>query len=248
MLKLKLCAALAATILFTAITSPAQTPPPATAPPSPEQSQLLKNTEAFIRTLFAWGPDFAVKLGPLSPSPSPDFYLVPLTVTIHDQTDTGSVFVSKDGKTFLRGEMYDTSLNPFADNVKKLGLTVQSLDSALYSAFGQSEVSIIYTQLNQYYVVLEVAPQYWQSPEGLKDIYLQTSGKDNIPLLTMANGRANTTPLAINHTGLFPSVTVSFNLAPGVSLSDATARINQMQQRLGTLSWVRGFFSGALFL
>ncbi len=118
MLKLKLCAALAATILFTAITSPAQTPPPATAPPSPEQAQLLKNTEAFIRTLFAWGPDFAVKLGPLSPSPSPDFYLVPLTVTIHDQTDTGSVFVSKDGKTFLRGEMYDTSLNPFADNVK----------------------------------------------------------------------------------------------------------------------------------
>ena len=123
MLKLKLCAALAATILFTAITSPAQTPPPATTPPSPEQAQLLKNTEAFIRTLFAWGPDFAVKLGPLSSSPSPDFYLVPLTVTIHDQTDTGSVFVSKDAKTFLRGEMYDTSLNPFADNVKKLRLT-----------------------------------------------------------------------------------------------------------------------------
>jgi multidrug efflux pump len=127
----------------------------------------------------------------------------------------------------------------------KLGITAQSLDSALYGAFGQSEVSIIYTQLNQYYVVLEVAPQYWQSPEGLKDIYLHSSG-GNIPLITVANGHANTTPLAINHTGLFPSVTVSFNLAPNVSLSDATLRISQMQKRLGTPSTLQGFYAGTL--
>jgi multidrug efflux pump len=127
----------------------------------------------------------------------------------------------------------------------KLGLTAQSLDSALYGAFGQSEVSIIYTQLNQYYVVLEVAPQYWQSPEGLKDLYLQSSG-GNIPLLTMANGQANTTPLAINHTGLFPSVTVSFNLAPGVSLSDATLSIDQMKKQMGAPSTLQGFFAGTL--
>jgi multidrug efflux pump len=127
----------------------------------------------------------------------------------------------------------------------KLGITTQQLDSSLYSAFGQSEVSIIYTQLNQYYVVLEVAPQYWQSPEGLKDLYLQSSG-GNIPLLTMAKGQANTTPLAINHTGLFPSVTVSFNLAAGVSLSDATASISQMQKRLGTPSTLQGFYAGTL--
>ena len=127
----------------------------------------------------------------------------------------------------------------------KLGLTVQSLDSALYSAFGQSEVSIIYTQLNQYYVVLEVAPQYWQSPEGLKALYLQSSG-GNIPLLAVAKGQANTTPLAINHTGLFPSVTLSFNLASNVSLSDATLSINQMQKRLGTPSTLQGFFAGTL--
>jgi multidrug efflux pump len=128
----------------------------------------------------------------------------------------------------------------------KLGLTAKSLDSALYGAFGQSEVSIIYTQLNQYYVILEVAPQYWQSPEGLKDIYLQTSSNGNIPLLTVAKGQTNTTPLAINHTGLFPSVTVSFNLAPNVSLSDATLAINQMQKRLGTPSSIQGFFAGTL--
>ncbi|MGD1078372.1 MAG: efflux RND transporter permease subunit [Candidatus Sulfotelmatobacter sp.] len=128
----------------------------------------------------------------------------------------------------------------------KLGLTAQSLDSALYGAFGQSEVSIIYTQLNQYYVVLEVAPQYWQSPEGLKDIYLFTSGRGNIPLLAVAKGQANTTPLAINHTGLFPSVTVSFNLASNVSLSDATLAIGQMQKRLGAPSTLQGFFAGTL--
>ena len=108
----------------------------------------------------------------------------------------------------------------------KLGLTVQSLDSALYSAFGQSEVSVIYTQLNQYYVVLEVAPQYWQSPEGLKDVYLPTKPSNgHIPLFAVAKNQSNTIPLAINHTGLFPSVTVSFNLAPNVSLSEATTRI-----------------------
>jgi multidrug efflux pump len=140
----------------------------------------------------------------------------------------------------------------------KLGLTAQSIDSQLYSAFGQSEVSIIYTQLNQYYVVLEVAPQYWQSPEGLKDVYFQKSGSQAsstpalasgtgiIPLLDVAKGHANTTPLAINHTGLFPSITLSFNLAPSVSLSDATLSINQMQKRLGTPATMQGFFAGTL--
>jgi multidrug efflux pump len=128
----------------------------------------------------------------------------------------------------------------------KLGITTQSLDSSLYSAFGQSEVSIIYTQLNQYYVVLEVAPQYWQSPEGLKYIYLNSAGVGNVPLAAVASSEAGTTPLAVNHTGLFPSVTVSFNLANGVSLSDATQRIAEMQQRLGTPSTIRGFFAGTL--
>jgi multidrug efflux pump len=129
----------------------------------------------------------------------------------------------------------------------KLGITAQSLDSALYGAFGQSEVSIIYTQLNQYYVVLEVAPQFWQSPEGLKDIYLHTpSSNSSIPLLTVAKAQANTTPLAINHTGLFPSVTLSFNLAPNVSLSQAALSIDQMQTRLGTPSTMTGFFAGTL--
>jgi multidrug efflux pump len=146
----------------------------------------------------------------------------------------------------------DILLNYDRVTAAKLGQTAQSLDNGIYSAFGQSEVSLIYTQLNQYYVVLEVDPQYSQTPEGLKNIYFHPTGSSsvtatgNTPMFTMATSQANTIPLAINHTGLFPSVTVSFNLAPGVSLSDATLRINQMKQRLGVPSTVLGFFAGTL--
>ena len=127
----------------------------------------------------------------------------------------------------------------------RLGLTTQNLNASLYSAFGQSQVSIIYTQLNQYYVVLEVAPPYWQSPEGLKNIYLNT-GNGVIPLSTVAKAEATTTPLQVNHTGLFPSVTVSFNLAPNMSMSQATKEVQQMQDQLGTPETIHGFFAGTL--
>jgi len=126
----------------------------------------------------------------------------------------------------------------------RLGITPASLDSSLVGAFGQSQVSIIYTQLNQYYVVLEVAPPYWQGPEGLKNIYLNTTGKGVIPLSAVSTAQANTTPLVINHTSSYPSVTVSFNLAPGMSMSDATREVGEMQQRLNMPETVRGFFAG----
>ena len=128
----------------------------------------------------------------------------------------------------------------------RLGLTPSSLDSSLYSAFGQSEVSVIYTQLNQYYVVLEVAPRYWQSPLGLNYIYPSATTNGVTPIRAVSTARAGTTPLQVNHTGVFPSVTVSFNLAPGLSLSDATLEINEMQTRLGLPSTIRGFFAGTL--
>jgi len=126
----------------------------------------------------------------------------------------------------------------------RLGITPQSLDSSLYGAFGQSQVSIIYTQLNQYYVVLEVAPPYWQTPDGLKDIYLHTAGHGVIPLSTVSSAKASTTPLVLNHTSSFPSVTVSFNLATGMSLSDAVRMVGEVQQRLGMPATVRGLFAG----
>ncbi len=138
----------------------------------------------------------------------------------------------------------------------RLGQTAESLDSLLYSAFGQSEVSVIYTPLNQYYVVLEAAPHYWQSPAGLNSIYINpggaasstnTAGINSIAsLATVSTAQTGTTPLQVNHTGLFPSVTVSFNLASGVSLSQATKEVAQMEERLGLPSTVRGFFAGTL--
>ncbi|MGB6683501.1 MAG: efflux RND transporter permease subunit, partial [Candidatus Acidiferrum sp.] len=109
-----------------------------------------------------------------------------------------------------------------------------------------------YTQLNQYYVVLEVDPQYSQTPDALKNIYFHPAGSSsvtatgNASLLTIASTQTNTIPLAINHTGLFPSVTVSFNLAPSLSLSDATLAIAKMKQRIGAPSTLLGFFAGTL--
>jgi len=135
-------------------------------------------------------------------------------------------------------------LNYDRPTAARLGITPSSLDSALSGAFGQSEVSLIYTQLNQYYVVLEVAPPYWQSPDGLKNIYLNTSGNGIVPLSTVASAQESDTPLIINHTSSFPSVTVSFNLASNMSLSDATRMVTQMQERLNMPGTVRGFFAG----
>jgi len=133
----------------------------------------------------------------------------------------------------------------------RLGMTAQSLDSSLYSAFGQSEVSVIYTQLNQYYVVMEVAPPYWQDPSGLNNIYFTPSKSASgaginmvSPLLSTVKASSNTTPLQVNHTGLFPSATVSFNMKNGTSLSDATREVTEMEQRLGIPATVRGFFAG----
>jgi protein-disulfide isomerase len=99
----------------TTASTPAQSPPA-------DEAQLLKNSEVFVRKLFAWGPDFQIKLGPTSPSPAPDYYLVPVQITVNGQTDSGVLFISKDGKTVLRGEIFDTSADPFADNRAKLVL------------------------------------------------------------------------------------------------------------------------------
>jgi multidrug efflux pump len=136
----------------------------------------------------------------------------------------------------------------------RLGQTAQSLDQSLYSAFGQSEVSVIYTQLNQYYVVMEVAPQYWQDPSQLSNIYFKppssSSGSSMAgintvsPLISVMKPQTGTTPLQVNHTGLFPSVTVSFNMANGMSLSDATLEVSRMEASLGMPSTIHGFFAG----
>jgi multidrug efflux pump len=129
----------------------------------------------------------------------------------------------------------------------RLGVTPQLLDNTLYDAFGQAEVSTIYSELNQYYVVMEVAPKYWQSPQGLKDTYvIPKSGGGPIPLDALVHYVPSTSPLAVNHTGLFPSVTVNFNLSPGFSLGQATDAIQQIQQKLGMPQSIHGQYAGTL--
>ncbi len=121
----------------------------------------------------------------------------------------------------------------------RLGITPQLLDDTLYDAFGQRQVSTMYTPLNQYHVVMEVAPKFWQTAEGLKDIYVRPSSGG-------AHYEPTTAPLAVNHQGQFPSVTLSFNLSPGVALSDAVASITAMQRKIHMPASIQGSFAGTL--
>jgi len=128
----------------------------------------------------------------------------------------------------------------------RLGITPQMLDNSLYEAFGQAQVSTMYTAINQYHVVLEVEPKYWQSPVNLKDVYIRAAQGKVVPLSAIAHYEPSTAPLAVNHQGQYPSVTISFNLAPGVALSDASRAILTMEQKMGMPSTITGMFSGTL--
>jgi multidrug efflux pump len=126
----------------------------------------------------------------------------------------------------------------------RLGITPQLVDQSLYGAFGQAQISTIYTSLNQYHVVMEAARQYTQNPLGMNSIYVHPSGGNAVPLDAFATTTNSTSPLSINHDGLFPAVTISFNLAPGVSLQQATVAIEKLQQRFAMPRTVRGGFAG----
>jgi multidrug efflux pump len=126
----------------------------------------------------------------------------------------------------------------------RLGLSAAMVDSALNLAFGQSLVSTIYSELNQYRVVLEVAPRYWQSPEGLNAIWLVSPTKGLVPLSSIARWETTTAPLSVNHQSQFVASTLSFNLAPGVSLSQATAAVQEQMVRIGMPATIHGSFQG----
>jgi multidrug efflux pump subunit AcrB len=130
------------------------------------------------------------------------------------------------------------------DAAARLGIQPQAVDSTLYSAFGQRQVSIIYTQQNQYHVILEVDPQYYLDPSSLDKIYVKSNSGSQVPLSTIAHYQLDNTPLSVNHQGQFPCVTVSFNLAQGVSLGEATQIVEQAKRDLGMPSSIRGNFAG----
>ena len=128
----------------------------------------------------------------------------------------------------------------------RLGITPQMLDNSLYEAFGQAQVSTMYTAINQYHVVMEVEPKFWQSPVNLQDVYIRAAQGRVVPLSAVAHYEPSTAPLAVNHQGQYPSVTISFNLAPGVALSDAAKAIVEMEQKMGMPNTITGMFSGTL--
>jgi multidrug efflux pump len=126
----------------------------------------------------------------------------------------------------------------------RLGITPQLIDDTLYSAFGQRQVSTIFTQLNQYRVVLEVKPEFQQGPDSLQDIYVRSLGGGQVPLSAFTQFTETTAPLSVTHQGQFPAVTLSFNLAPGFSLGQAVRAIERTTQQIGLPSSIRGSFQG----
>ncbi len=130
------------------------------------------------------------------------------------------------------------------DTASRMGITPQTLDNALYDAFGQRQVSTMYRPLNQYHVVMEVAPQFQQTPEALQNIYLKSATGSAIPLAAFTHFEPSNTPLAVNHQGQVPSATISFNLAPGVSLGQATDAIEKAERTIGFPPTITASFQG----
>src|ERR1044071_6653175 len=138
--------------------------------------------------------------------------------------------------------MVQTTLVLDRESAARLGINTSQIDSALNLAFGQSVVSTIYSELNQYRVVLEAAPRYWQSPEGLSAIWLVSPAKGLVPLSSVAHWETTTTSLSVNHQSQFVATTLSFNLPPNVSLSEATEAVQQAMVRIGVPTTIHGSF------
>jgi len=130
------------------------------------------------------------------------------------------------------------------DTASRLGIQPQLIDDTLYDAFGQRQVSNIYTPLNQYHVILEVSPQYQQNPDALKAIFVKGANGAQVPLSAITHFSSGTTPLAVNHQGFFPAVTLSFNLAPGTALGDAVATIQAAERQMNMPASIRASFQG----
>ncbi|MGD0902345.1 MAG: efflux RND transporter permease subunit, partial [Terracidiphilus sp.] len=130
------------------------------------------------------------------------------------------------------------------DTASRLGITAAAIDSVLYDAFGQREVSTMYTGLNQYFVVMEVDPQYQLSPDSLNGIFLKSSTGAMVPLSAIARYESQRTSLAVNHQGQYPAITLTFNLAPNVALGDAVAALEKVQAEMNMPPSIHPTFQG----
>jgi multidrug efflux pump len=126
----------------------------------------------------------------------------------------------------------------------RLGISASTIDNTLYDAFGEREVATTYSSMNQYYIVMEVDPAFWQTPEGLNDVYVPSTTGTAVPLSAFTSRRPSTASLTVNHSGVFPSVTISFNLAPGVALGDAVNAIRDVGQSAGVPTTINTSFTG----
>ena len=156
------------------------------------------------------------------------------------RTLPGLVDVSSDQQN--RGLQADLVID--RPTASRLGIAPQQIDEALYDAFGQRQVSVIYTPLNQYHVVMEAAPAFWQQPDTLKDIFVLSSTGKMVPLSAFTSYKTSASSLAVNHQSQFPAVTTSFNLAPGVSLGKAVETVETATRQMGMPPSVRGKFAG----
>ena len=126
----------------------------------------------------------------------------------------------------------------------RLGITPEAIDNALYDAFGQRQISTLFTQLNQYHVILETLPDFQRNPSKLNDIYVLSTSGGAVPLSAFSHFESGVAPLAINHQGQFPAVTISFNLAPGAALGEATKAIEAAQKEMNMPLSVQASFQG----
>src|SRR5499427_284439 len=126
----------------------------------------------------------------------------------------------------------------------RLGISTAAIDDTLYDAFGQRQVSTIYKQLNQYHVVLEVGSDFLQNPDGLQHIYVRSASRSLVPLSAFTHYAPSNTPLSVNHQGLFPAITISFNLTPGVALGDAVSAVERATREIGLPVAISGSFQG----
>jgi len=150
----------------------------------------------------------------------------------------------KDVNTDQQNRGLEAQLVIDRDTAARLGIQPSAIDAALYQAFGQAQVSTIYEQLNQYHVVMEVDPQYQQTPDALQSIYVPSKSGTMVPLASFTHYQPSNTPLAVNHQGQFPSVTISFNLGEGVSLGEATQLIERANRELNLPTTVHASFQG----
>jgi multidrug efflux pump len=138
-----------------------------------------------------------------------------------------------------------TSLTFDRATASRLGITPQDIDNALYDAFGQRQISTLFTQLNQYHVILEVQPEFLDRPEHLHDLYIKSpAGAGEIPLAAFTEETTRAAPILISHLGQFPATTVSFNLAPDASLGAAVSAIQKVEKQLPTPPAMQGSFQG----